>query len=152
MGERHTLFDVIGYYSNDLPGPRFTMADQKLLELAKFAERSERYEDMAAYMEQFTQDSNALSPEERNLLSVAFKNVVGARRSSWRVISSLEQKEEVGDDRKRWIEDYRGKVENELKDICNKVLVRHLELNIILKFIKVCCFYWTQLNWSSLHS
>lgn len=35
-----------------------------------------------------------LSAEERNLLSVAYKNVIGARRASWRIISSLEQKEE----------------------------------------------------------
>ena len=35
--------------------------------------------------------------EERNLLSVAYKNVVGARRSSWRIISSIEQKCEQGE-------------------------------------------------------
>ena len=41
-----------------------------------------------------------LTVEERNLLSVAYKNVVGARRSSWRVISSIEQKTE-GSERKQ---------------------------------------------------
>ncbi|KAB0392489.1 hypothetical protein E2I00_015566, partial [Balaenoptera physalus] len=39
-----------------------------------------------------TELNEPLSNEERNLLSVAYKNVVGARRSSWRVISSIEQK------------------------------------------------------------
>jgi len=94
-----------------------------LLEQAKLAERSERYDDMAKYMEIVTQNHGLSSPDERNLLSVAFKNVVGARRSSWRVISSVEQKEEAADDRKRWTADYRVKVETELKNICNTVLV-----------------------------
>jgi len=42
-----------------------------------------------------------LSLEERNLLSVAYKNVVGARRASLRIIGSIENKEaQKGDDDK----------------------------------------------------
>jgi len=43
-------------------------------------------------MKEVTEKNPMLSNEERNLLSVAYKNVVGTRRSSWRVISSIEQK------------------------------------------------------------
>ncbi|CAO2602481.1 14-3-3 protein zeta/delta [Lemmus lemmus] len=43
-------------------------------------------------MKSVTEQGAELSNEERNLLSVAYKNVVGARRSSWRVVSSIEQK------------------------------------------------------------
>ena len=47
---------------------------------------------MATHMKAVTQLGNILDTEERNLLSVAYKNIVGAKRSSWRVISSIEQK------------------------------------------------------------
>ena len=59
-----------------------------------------RYDDMAASMKAVTETGIELSNEERNLLSVAYKSVVGARRSSWRVISSIEQKTE-GSERKQ---------------------------------------------------
>ena len=62
-----------------------------------------------------------LSTEERNLLSVAYKNVVGSRRSAWRVISSIEQKSEG--DQKALAGEYRSNIEKELNDICKEVLV-----------------------------
>ena len=34
-----------------------------------------------------------LTVEERNLLSVAYKNVIGVRRASWRILSGIAQKE-----------------------------------------------------------
>jgi len=94
---------------------------EKCVAEAKLAEQAERYDDMAASMKQVTQqDKVELSNEERNLLSVAYKNVVGARRSSWRVVSSIESK---ADPSKQPIaEEYRKKIEKELKDICGEVL------------------------------
>eukprot|EP00037_Helgoeca_nana_P038232 m.19484 g.19484 ORF g.19484 m.19484 type:complete len:246 (-) comp9967_c0_seq1:159-896(-) len=87
---------------------------------AKLAEQAERYDDMAASMKTVTEMQSELSNEERNLLSVAYKNVVGARRSSWRVISSIESK---SDPSKQGIAmTYRMKIEEELKEICNQVL------------------------------
>jgi len=93
----------------------------ELVQRAKLAEQAERYDDMAASMKAVTETDNELTNEERNLLSVAYKNVVGARRSSWRVISSIEQKTD-GAERKQMAKEYREKVEQELRDICNDVL------------------------------
>ena len=101
-----------------------------LIERARFAEQAERYDDMADHMEKVTQlkSKDGLDNTERNLLSVAFKNVVGSRRSSWRVISSLEQKTENDEGKKRLTEDYRKKIEEELTKICDRVLVSVLHL------------------------
>lgn len=93
-----------------------------IVQRAKLAEQAERYDDMAALMKRVTEMGAELSNEERNLLSVAYKNVVGARRSSWRVISSIEQKAD-GNERKRVMAaEYREKVEKELQEISNDVL------------------------------
>jgi len=89
---------------------------------AKFAEQAERYDDMAAAMKAVTEGGVELTNEERNLLSVAYKNVVGSRRSAWRVISSIEQKVGSGDRKQTLARDFRSKIENELKEICREVL------------------------------
>ncbi|XP_049903758.1 14-3-3 protein zeta-like [Epinephelus moara] len=95
---------------------------KELVQKAKLAEQAERYDDMARAMKAVTEHSEDLSNEERNLLSVAYKNVVGARRASWRVLSSIEQKTETCERRQAMAKEYRVKIEEELKDICQDVL------------------------------
>jgi len=98
---------------------------EELVQRAKLAEQAERYDDMAATMKSVTESGIELTNEERNLLSVAYKNVVGARyslqkpsfisifhcrRSSWRVISSIEQKTEGSEKKQQLAKEYREKV------------------------------------------
>ena len=104
----------------------------ELVQKAKLAEQAERYDDMAASMKKVTEMGVELSNEERNLLSVAYKNVVGARRSSWRVISSIEQKTENNERKQVMAKEYREKIEQELRDICKDVLVRNILLELYL--------------------
>jgi len=97
---------------------------ESLVYMAKLAEEAERYEDMVQNVKSLAELNIQLNVEERNLLSVAYKNVVGARRASWRVLSSIESKEkEKGDGEKvTLITQYREKVEKELEKICRELL------------------------------
>ena len=77
-----------------------------------------------------------LTPDQRNLLSVAYKNVVGTRRSSWRIISSIETKEagkDCASPRAEQAKEYRETIEKELEDICSKVLVRESCIKLFIK-------------------
>nr|XP_043639986.1 14-3-3 protein 2 [Erigeron canadensis] len=95
--------------------------------MSKLSEQAERYEEMVQFMEKVVtslSETEELTVEERNLLSVAYKNVIGARRASWRIISSIEQKEESrgNEDHVKAIKEYRAKIEKELNEICDGIL------------------------------
>lgn len=92
--------------------------------LARLCEQAERYDEMVTYMKEVAKIGGELTVDERNLLSVAYKNVVGTRRASWRIISSIEQKEESkgSDKHVGTIRDYRQKIETELEKVCQDVL------------------------------
>jgi len=91
---------------------------------AKLAEQAERYDEMAEHMKTVGEQKEELSVEERNLLSVAYKNAVGSRRASWRIISSVEQKEKTkgNEEQAGYATEYRKKVEAELQKICDAIL------------------------------
>jgi len=96
------------------------MDRDQLVYKAKLAEQAERFDEMVSDMKMVAQQPQELTVEERNLLSVAYKNVIGSRRASWRVVTSIEQKGEG--DKLVIIKDYKAKIEAELVEICNDIL------------------------------
>merc|ERR1712063_98255 len=79
---------------------------------------------MATHMEAVGKSGDELSVEERNLLSVAYKNAVGSRRAAWRIITSVEQKEtsKGNTEQAKYAKEYCAKVEAELQKICDTIL------------------------------
>jgi len=67
-----------------------SLSRDELLYMAKVSEQTERFEDMLDYVKKVVNLGQELNVDERNLLSVAFKNSVGSRRTAWRALSSIE--------------------------------------------------------------
>lgn len=63
-----------------------------------------------------------LTVEERNLLSVGYKNVIYSRRAAWRSVSSMEQKVESKTRKWQLVRSYRTEIEGELETICVDLL------------------------------
>jgi len=119
------------------------ISNELLVEKAKLAEQAERYDDVVKYMKLLTEKGGKLTDEQmkvdqRILLSVAYKNVVGARRSAWRIISSIEQKEQDKGEGHGLTADlakaYKQEIEQELEEKCGEVL--HLIKNHLLKSVE----------------
>merc|ERR1712062_771926 len=112
------------------------MADarSKSVYFAKLAEQAERYDEMADYMEEVGKTGEDLTVEERNLLSVAYKNAVGSRRAAWRIITSVQQKEKTkgNEEQAGWAKEYCKAVEGELQKICDDIL-NLMDSNLIPK-------------------
>jgi len=92
--------------------------------IAKLAEQAERYDEMVDAMKKVAKLNVELTVEERNLLSVAYKNIIGARRAAWRIIASIEQKEKTkgNEANVQKIKKYASKIDNELNGIVADVM------------------------------
>jgi len=103
----------------------------ELVYMARTAEAAERYDDMCAFMKELVMSTYAakedLTVDERNLLSVAFKNALGSRRNPIRALAAQETSKES---EQRLVDLYRKQVETELDSICKEVLSL-LENNLI---------------------
>jgi len=93
-----------------------------LLNAARIAEAAERYKDMCEFLNKLVTlrsgKNQKLSVDERNLLSVAYKNVVGTKRQSWRMLTQGNF-EELDKDT---LTAYTGIVEKELDAVCKEAL------------------------------
>ncbi|KAH0573572.1 14-3-3 protein [Spironucleus salmonicida] len=110
---------------------------EDLVFIAQLNENAERYEDMIETMKKIISLGEELNDKERNLLSVAYKNIIGPRRAAWRIVSTIETREKgrtkPSSARIEYVTGYRVKIEEELKAYCNDVLSL-----IDNKFIPTC--------------
>jgi len=128
---------------------------KKLVELVRVAETAERYEDMCKFVKKLVEMKSKkgedLDVDERNLLSVAYKNVVGAKRASWRTLAGG-----FDDADEELLKKYKKIVEDELEAICNEVLdllKEHLCKNVKgngdeteVFYLKMCGDYYRYLS------
>lgn len=104
------------------------MSNEEIIYCARISEQTERYESMLVYVRIYVKRNQTLNAEERNLLSVAYKNIVGPLRTSWRIIDTLEQKEKAKPDSAEkdrnlgHIKKMKKEIEQQLYQICMEII------------------------------
>jgi 14-3-3 protein epsilon len=99
--------------------------DEKIY-LARVAEQCERYDDMIEFLQVLKTKTSDLTIDERNLVSVAYKNEVTTRRSAWRAISTIASNakyEQYSGVLKKYNDQIVGEMEKICSDICNLINV-----------------------------
>ena len=90
--------------------------------LARVAEQAERFEDMVKFLEDVLKEKGgSVNPDERNLLSVAFKNLISSKRAACRTISAIEQNPKYAKFNGALIE-YKTQIETQLAADCQKII------------------------------
>ena len=98
---------------------------EKNVYLAMLAEQCNRFEEMTEFLEQMLKSREKdLNSDERNLLSIAYKNSVTSRRTALRTIIAYEMKEKKKESSTflPYIQEYRKKIEEELSKWCHQVI------------------------------
>lgn len=98
---------------------------EKNVYLAMLAEQCNRFEEMTEFLEDMLKSREKdLNSDERNLLSIAYKNSVSSRRTALRTIMAYEMKEKKKENSTflPYVQEYRKRIEDELTKMCNNVL------------------------------
>lgn len=90
--------------------------------MARVAEQAERFDDMVGFLQPILREKGGdFTVEERNLLSVGFKNLIGGKRTAIRTISAIEQNpkyQKFGGA----LAEYKKKIEEELQKDCQNII------------------------------
>ena len=90
--------------------------------LARVAEQAERFEDMVTFLKEVMSEKHgSVNPDERNLLSVAFKNLISSKRAACRTISAIEQNPKYQKFNEALLV-YKQTIEVQLKNDCEKII------------------------------
>ena len=98
------------------------MASEENIFLARVAEQAERFDDMVNYLAAVLDEKGGeVSADERNLLSVAFKNLISSKRAACRTITAIEQNPKYTQFSEA-LAVYKQKIEDQLTADCQKVI------------------------------
>ena len=90
--------------------------------LAKLYERAERFPDMVKAINKYVELDPKLTKDERNILSAGYKNIISDKRASWRLLNSMERKEEKKNSSQiANIREVKENIERELNQICDQI-------------------------------
>ena len=90
--------------------------------LARVAEQAERFNDMVDYLSAvLDKEGGAVNADARNLISVAFKNLISGARAACRTIAAIEQNPKYSKFGEA-LGAYKAKIEQELIADCEKVI------------------------------
>merc|ERR1711934_665215 len=90
--------------------------------LARVAEQAERFEDMVDFLDEvLAVKGGSVNPDERNLLSVAFKNLISSKRAACRTISAIEQNPKYAKFNAALLT-YKTSIETQLQNDCQKII------------------------------
>lgn len=126
------------------------MSVEECVFMARVAEQAERFEDMVNYLKPvLDQKGGDVTSDERNLLSVAFKNLISSKRTAWRTIAAIEQNPKYQKFTDALVA-YKKKIEQGLYADCetvieiiqSKVLTRASEIEAKAFFVKMVGDYY----------